>query len=106
MTWLPVETALLSERDRVLGLKPDVYDVLREMLILTWRITHARLLDLCRLRLAQMVGARAETAGADEQLLARRQPPDVIPLRRERRVHRSPDAGLAQLSEGDVWAVP
>ena len=70
MTRLPVATTSCSERDAILGLKPDVYDVLREMLTLTWRITDARLLDLCRLRVAQMVGARVETAGADEQLLA------------------------------------
>jgi alkylhydroperoxidase family enzyme len=69
MTWLPVPTGLLPERDAVLGLKPDVYEVLRETLSLMWQITDARLLDLCRLRLAQMVGARAEIAGADEQLL-------------------------------------
>jgi hypothetical protein len=50
-------------------MKPDVYDVLRDMLTLTWRITDARLLDLCRLRLAQMAGARSETAGADPRLL-------------------------------------
>jgi hypothetical protein len=70
MTWLPVEMSLLPERDAVLGLKPDVYHVLRETLTLTWQITDPRLLDLCRLRLAQMVGARAEIDGADEQLLA------------------------------------
>jgi hypothetical protein len=70
MTWLPVERSLLPERDAVLGLKPDVYHVLRETLTLTWQMTDARLLDLCRLRLAQMVGARAEIAGADEHLLA------------------------------------
>ena len=70
MTWLPVGTASLPERDSVLGMKPDVYHVLRETLTLTWRITDSRLLDLCRLRLAQMVGARAEIAGVDERLLA------------------------------------
>ncbi|HEY7448864.1 MAG TPA: hypothetical protein VH702_11990 [Vicinamibacterales bacterium] len=70
MTWVPVRTALIPERDAVLGLKPDVYDALRTLLMLTWQTTDSRLLDLCRLLLAQMVGARAELAGADEALLA------------------------------------
>jgi hypothetical protein len=69
MTWLPVKTASLPERDAVLGLKPDVYDALRKTLTLAWQITDSRLLDLCRLRLAQMVDARAEIGGADEALL-------------------------------------
>jgi alkylhydroperoxidase family enzyme len=69
MTWLPVETALLPERDAVLGLKPDVYEALRNTLTLAWRIADSRLLDLCRLRLAQLVGARAETDSADQILL-------------------------------------
>src|SRR5512134_3388321 len=70
MTWLPVETALLPERDAVLGLKPDVYEALRKTLTLAWQITDSHLLDLCRLRLAQMVGARAEIDSADQILLA------------------------------------
>jgi alkylhydroperoxidase family enzyme len=70
MTWLPVETGLLAERDVVLGLKPDVYEALRETLTTAWQITDSRLLDLCRLRLAQMLGARAEMiATGDERLL-------------------------------------
>ena len=70
MTWLPVETAFLPQRDAVLGLKPDVYEALRKTLTLAWQITDSHLLNLCRLRLAQMVGARAETASADQILLA------------------------------------
>ena len=70
MTWLPTETASLPERDAVLGLKPDVYQVLREMLTLAWQITDARLLDLCRVRLAQIVDARAELAGMDGHFLS------------------------------------
>jgi hypothetical protein len=69
MTWLPVETAVLPERDAVLGLKPDVYEALRETLTVAWQITDSGLLDLCGLRLAQMVGARAEIATGDERLL-------------------------------------
>jgi hypothetical protein len=60
---------LLPDRDAVFGLKPDVYDALRKVLMLAWQITDSRLLDLCRLHLAQMVGARAELASADDSLL-------------------------------------
>ena len=69
MTWLPIDAASLPERDAVLGLKPEVYARLRELLTLAWQITDASLLDLCRLRLAQMMAARAEIAGADAGLL-------------------------------------
>lgn len=69
MTWIPIDTASQPERDALLGLKPEVYARLREILTLAWQMTDAHLLDLCRLRLAQLVGARAETAGADDRLL-------------------------------------
>jgi hypothetical protein len=69
MTWLPIHAASLPERDAVLGLKPEVHARLRELLTLAWQITDARLLDLCRLRLAQMMATRAELAGADDGLL-------------------------------------
>jgi alkylhydroperoxidase family enzyme len=70
MTWLPVEIGTLAERDAVLGLKREVYEPYREALRLAWTATDPRLLDLCRLRLAQLVDARAELADADAQLLA------------------------------------
>lgn len=69
MTWLPIEASHLPERDAVFGLKSEVYEVLRGTLTTAWRITDARLLDICRLRVAQMVGARADLAGADDQVL-------------------------------------
>src|SRR5262249_6707126 len=69
MTWLPIEGSHLPERDAVFGLKSEVYEVLRGTLTTAWRITDARLLDICRLRVAQMVGARADLAGADDQVL-------------------------------------
>jgi hypothetical protein len=58
------------ERDEVFGVVPDAYEHLRQMLDAAWRITDTRALDLCRLRLAQMMGARAELDGADLRLLA------------------------------------
>jgi alkylhydroperoxidase family enzyme len=69
MTWLPVDGDGHSERDAVLGLKSEVYEILRGTLTTVWRITDPHLLDLCRLRVAQMAGARAELASADERLL-------------------------------------
>jgi alkylhydroperoxidase family enzyme len=70
VTWLPTLGDLRSERDEVFGVAPDAYEHLRQMLGAAWRITDARALDLCRLRVAQMMGARAELAGADPRLLA------------------------------------
>jgi hypothetical protein len=49
----------------VLGLKPDVHEAFREVLEVSWQMTDPGLLDLCRLRLAQLNGARAELAGID-----------------------------------------
>lgn len=70
MTWLPIQVGEGSERDIVLGLKEEPYDAMRRVLATTWRITDPHALDLCRRRLAQLTGARAELAGADEHLLA------------------------------------
>jgi hypothetical protein len=71
MTWLPLPAGDLPERDAVLGLKEEPYAVLREALTAAWRMTDPELLDLCRLRLAQLVEAEAELAGADEGVLER-----------------------------------
>jgi hypothetical protein len=70
MTWVPVRAGSASERDALFGLKPDVYEALREILAIARQIADPRLLECCRLRLAQMMGVRAELAGADTQLLA------------------------------------
>ena len=69
MTWLPVEASPLPERDVVFGLKSEVYDLLRGTLTTAWRITDPSVLDTCRLRVAQMVEARADTAAADDRVL-------------------------------------
>jgi hypothetical protein len=68
MTWLPLAETGLPERDAALGLKEEPYAALREVLTHAWRITDADLLELCRLRLAQLVDAEAETADADPHL--------------------------------------
>jgi alkylhydroperoxidase family enzyme len=66
MTWLPVAAAATGERDAVLGLLPEPYALLREALELSWSITDPALLELCRLRMAQLFECRAELS-ADER---------------------------------------
>ena len=66
MTWLPVDSAAASERDAVLGLQPEGRERLDEVLEISWSITDSSLLDLCRLRLAQLLRCRAELAPADD----------------------------------------
>jgi hypothetical protein len=70
MTWLPIPAVKRPERDVVFGLKDEVYAAFRKTLSTGWRMTDQHLLALCRLRLAQLTGARAELAEADEALLA------------------------------------
>ena len=70
MTWLPVTVGDGCERDAVLGLKQEPYDVMRDVLTAAWVITDPQVLELCRLRLAQLAGARAELAGVDQDTLA------------------------------------
>jgi hypothetical protein len=53
----------------VLGLVPEPYEALCRTLRASRQVADPWLLELCRLRLAQIMGARAELAGADEQLL-------------------------------------
>jgi len=71
VTWLPVRTGKGPERDAVLGLVPEPYDVMRRVLTSAWRITDPGVLELCRCRLAQLTEARAELEGVDEDVLAR-----------------------------------
>jgi hypothetical protein len=70
VTWLPVPPDGRAERDAVLGLAAEPYDAVRRVLVAAWDMTDARVLDLCRLRLAQLMDARAELDGADPGLLA------------------------------------
>jgi hypothetical protein len=70
MTWLPVRAESGSERDAVFGLKPDVYQLLCEMLSVADQISDPWLVECCHLRQAQMMGARASLAGVDASLMA------------------------------------
>ena len=71
VTWLPVRTPEGAERDAVFGLSPEPYAAMRRVLEAAWRSTDARVLELCRCRLAQLTDARAELASADPALLER-----------------------------------
>ena len=71
VTWLPVWTAKGSDRDAVFGLVPEPYAAMRRVLETAWSSTDADVLELCRCRLAQLTGARAELASADPSLLDR-----------------------------------
>jgi alkylhydroperoxidase family enzyme len=84
MTWVPVETGGLAERDAVLGLKPEQYSRVRDTLAVLWGTTDPDLLDLVRLRLAQLTRTRAELAGADGELLADLEDWDTSPRFGER----------------------
>ena len=68
MTWVPVDPTL-PERDALFGLKPGPYRLVRDTLTVLWTTTDPTLLDLVRLRLAQLMVTRAELAGVDPDLL-------------------------------------
>ena len=61
MTWLTASAAGASEFDRVFGLRPNLYDDYRAFISLfgSLRPIDPVILDLCRLRIAQLLGADA-----------------------------------------------
>jgi AhpD family alkylhydroperoxidase len=68
-TWLPVEADGDTALDRVFGLTPPAYDAFREVDGALWdpaRVDPA-LIELCRLRIAQLMGCDAELAVRHEQ---------------------------------------
>jgi hypothetical protein len=70
VTWLPVDIGDAPERDAVLSLKEEPYAAMQRVLAACWSTTDAMVLDLCRRRLAETMGARAEVAGADVEPIA------------------------------------
>lgn len=64
MTWLPEEADGDTPLDRVLGLRPDLAAPYREFIAIFWRdrLVDPVVLDLCRLRVAQLLGCAAELA--------------------------------------------
>lgn len=62
MTWLPDAAEGDTPLDRVLGLRPDLAGPYRAFIGIFWRdrLVDPVALDLCRLRVAQLLGCRAE----------------------------------------------
>ena len=61
-TWLPIEAEGATALDRVFGLTPAAYETFREVDGALWdpdRVDPA-LVELCRLRIAQLIGCDAE----------------------------------------------
>jgi AhpD family alkylhydroperoxidase len=61
-SWLPVEADGVTTLDRVFGLVPEAYDAYRRLDGALWDpdLVDPALLELCRLRIAQLVGCDAE----------------------------------------------
>jgi hypothetical protein len=61
MTWLTATGPGVTEFDRVFGLRPNLYDDYRTFVSLFWslRPIDPVILELCRLRVAQLLGGNA-----------------------------------------------
>jgi AhpD family alkylhydroperoxidase len=72
MTWLPERADGDTPLDRVLGLRPDLAGPYREFIGIFWRdrLVDPVVLDLCRLRVAQVLGCRAELARRTAEAVA------------------------------------
>ena len=62
MTWLPDTAEGDTPLDRVFGLRPDLYDPFRAFYSVFWtdRLLDPVVLELCRLRVAQLLGCESE----------------------------------------------
>ena len=62
MTWLPATVPGPTPLDRTFGLRPDAYDRFRELYGGLWdpSVIDPRILELCRLRIATILGSDAE----------------------------------------------
>jgi alkylhydroperoxidase family enzyme len=69
VTWLPLDPPPANERQAVLGLQANAVERWSKVLELSWAVTDPELLDLCRLRVAQLFACRAELAAADAEPL-------------------------------------
>lgn len=63
-TWLPAEADGDTPFAKVFGLRPDLYEPYRDFVALFWqrRLVDPVLLELCRLRVAQLLGCESELA--------------------------------------------
>lgn len=72
MTWLAVNTQPSStDLDALLALNPEAGKTLKDFLAIAAQVNDQALLELCRLRMAQLFNCRAALARADQALLAR-----------------------------------
>ena len=64
MTWLGTETEGATSLDRIFGLTPEIYATFRDLYGAVWDADRGdpALLELCRLRVAQLVGCPSELA--------------------------------------------
>lgn len=68
MTWLPTAAAP-TDLQAVLNLQPETGAVLRDFLAVADEVNPTPLLDLCKLRMAQVLKCRARLHGADSAVL-------------------------------------
>ncbi|MCK9245968.1 MAG: hypothetical protein M0P11_03325 [Anaerolineaceae bacterium] len=72
MTWLAVNTPSSStDLDALLALNPDAGKTLTDFLAIAAQVNDHAMLELCRLRMAQLFNCRAALATTDKALLAR-----------------------------------
>jgi len=59
MTWLPESATGATPIERAFGLRPDLFSACRDFAALFWRkrLVDPTLLELCRMRVGQMIGA-------------------------------------------------
>jgi alkylhydroperoxidase family enzyme len=71
-TWLPTEADGETALDRVFGLTPAAYDAYRDLDRALWdpALVSPALLELCRLRIAELVGCDAELPVRHDQAAA------------------------------------
>jgi len=82
VSWLPATGAGATPLDRVFGLRPDLYEPFRAFYAVFWteRLVDPVVLELCRLRVARLLGCESEQqvryapaldAGLTEEQIAR-----------------------------------
>jgi alkylhydroperoxidase family enzyme len=70
VTWLPITVEAACDRDAVLGMHPEAYARHRAFLEVCEEVADPDLLEVCRARMAQMLGCREELARHSAERLA------------------------------------
>ncbi len=80
MTWLSATVPGATEFDRVFGLRPNLYDDYRSFVSLFWSLQpfDPVILDLCRLRIAQLLAGDAVPRPAQPSTGGIEPPPEKI----------------------------